>query len=200
MPAMTKLEAVNEMLLAIGQAPVNTLEVAGIRDVSVAALLLDNVSREVQSEGHSFNTFEVTLTPDVNGFLIVAPDVLQIDSLEGWRWDVIPRVDPQDGVNKLYDRKARTFIATDPVEVEVVKLLPFESLPQHARRYIVAMAKLRFQASVVGSTMLNGLIEQEVGMAYANFRKAELLQQDNNMLNGNPTIINRNRHRLRRYG
>lgn len=34
--AMTELEAVNEMLMSIGQAPVNTLSVTGIRDVSVA--------------------------------------------------------------------------------------------------------------------------------------------------------------------
>lgn len=196
---MSKLEAVNEMLLAIGQAPVNTLEVAGIRDVSVASLILDNVSRECQSEGHSFNTFAEKSAPDTNGFINVPADVLSVDTVEGWRWDVIPMVDPADNRNKLYDRKRRTFVFPEAVEVEVVKLLPFDRLPQHARRYILALAKLRFQASVVGSSMLNALIEQEVGMAYANFRKVELHQQDNNMLTGNPTIINRNRHRLRRY-
>lgn len=198
MPAMSKLEAVNEMLLAIGQAPVNTLEVAGIRDVSVASTILDNVSREVQSSGHTFNTFTETLTPTANGFLLVASDVLSIDAADP-RLDVVPVVDANDGVNKLFNIEEGTNVFTDPLEVEVVKLLPFESLPQHARKYILALAKLRFQASVVGSNLLNDLIGQELNMAYAAFRRAELLQQDNNILTAGGTIISRNRYRLRRY-
>lgn len=198
MPAMSKLEAVNEMLLAIGQAPVNTLEVAGIRDVSVASTILDNVSREVQSSGHTFNTFRETLTPTANGFLLVASDVLSIDAADP-RLDVVPVVDANDGVNKLFNVEEGTNVFTDPLEVEVVKLLPFESLPQHARKYILALAKLRFQASVVGSNLLNDLIGQELNMAYAAFRRAELLQQDNNILTAGGTIISRNRYRLRRY-
>lgn len=198
MPAMSKLEAVNEMLLAIGQAPVNTLEVAGIRDVSIAATILDNVSREVQSSGHTFNTFTETLTPTANGFLLVASDVLSIDAADP-RQDVVPVVDADDGVNKLFNIEEGTNVFTDPLEVEVVKLLPFESLPQHARKYILSLAKLRFQASVVGSNLLNDLIGQELNMAYAAFRRAELLQQDNNILTAGGTIISRNRYRLRRY-
>lgn len=198
MPAMSKLEACNEMLLAIGQAPVNTLEVSGIRDVSVAVTILDNVSREVQSSGHTFNTFTETLTPTANGFLLVASDVLSIDAADP-RQDVVPVVDADDGVNKLFNIEEGTNVFTDPLEVEVVKLLPFESLPQHARKYILALAKLRFQASVVGSNLLNDLIGQELNMAYAAFRRAELLQQDNNILTAGGTIISRNRYRLRRY-
>lgn len=198
MPAMSRLEAVNEMLLAIGQAPVNTLAVAGIRDVSVASSILDNVSREVQSSGHSFNTFTETKSPDVNGEIPIAADVLAIDAVDP-RMDVIAMVDTNDSAYKLYNKDEGTFLWPEDVECEVVKLLDFESIPQHARRYILAMAKLRFQASVVGSNMLNNLLEQEVGMAYAEFRRAELLQQDNNILTQG-TIISRNRHRLRRYG
>lgn len=199
MPAMSKLEAVNEMLLAIGQAPVNTLEVAGIRDVSVAEQILDNVSREVQSSGHSFNTFTETKSPDVNGFIPVPDDVLSIDATDP-RTEVISLIDPNDTFHKLFDKEDNTFVFDKDVECEVVKLLPFESIPQHARRYILAMAKLRFQASVVGSAMLNNLIEQEVGMAYAAFRHAELLQQDNNMLRNTSTNLIRNHRRIRRYG
>lgn len=205
MSAMSKLEACNELLLAIGQAPVNTLEVAGIRDVSIAVQILDNVSREVQSEGHTFNSFVETLTPNVSGHIIIPADSLSVDAAKGgkyaahgWR-DVIPRTDTTDGLLKLYDQDDRTFVFAEPIEAEVIKLLSFESLPQHARRLIVSMAKLRFQASVVGSAMLNQLFNQEVGMAYAAFRKNELIQQDNNMLTSGGTDISRGRHRLKRY-
>lgn len=198
MSAMSKLEAVNEMLLAIGQAPVNTLAVAGIRDVSIASSMLDAVSREVQTDGHSFNTFIETVTPNVSGQIAVAADVINIDATDP-RMEVTPWVDPQDSARKLFDVGNQRSTFEDPLEVSVIKLLPFESLPQHARRYILSMAKLRFQASTVGSPQLNNLFEQEVGLAYASFRKIELLQQDNNLLTAGGTIISRNRHRLRRY-
>lgn len=197
MPAMSKLEAVNEMLLAIGQAPVNTLEVAGIRDVSVAQTILDNVSREVQSEGHSFNTFTQEFTPNASGFILIGPDYLAVDAAEDSR-NVGPVVDPSDSVLKLYDHDAESFVFADKLKASVLKHLAFEAIPQHARRYILAMAKLRFQASVVGSSMLNSLIGQEVDLAYASFRRAELHQQDNNILRQGGTI-SRNRYRLRRY-
>lgn len=197
MPAMSKLEAVNEMLLAIGQAPVNTLNVAGIRDVSVAQTILDNVSREVQSEGHSFNTFTMEFTPNSNGFILIGPDYLAVDADDASR-NVDPVVDPDDSVLKLYDHDEESFVFPEKIKVRVLKLLAFEAMPQHARRYIVALAKLRFQASVVGSSMLNNLIEQEVGQAYASFRRSELHQQDNNILR-QYGIISRNRHRQRRY-
>ena len=47
----TKLEAINVMLTAIGESPVNTITSSTTTDVSIAIQILDNVSREVQSVG-----------------------------------------------------------------------------------------------------------------------------------------------------
>ena len=52
----TKLEAINVMLTAIGESPVNTITSSTTTDVSIAIQILDNVSREVQSVGWHFNT------------------------------------------------------------------------------------------------------------------------------------------------
>lgn len=194
---MTKLEAVNEMLLAIGQAPVNTLSVTGVRDVSIASTLLDNVSREVQSDGHKFNTNTITLALDENSQLPIPADALQVDPTDLYL-EAVPAVEPESGTLKLYDQLNETFTWDEPIEVSVVRLLPYESLPQHARRFILAKAKLRFQASTVGSDTLNKLFETEMGEAYAAFRKAELLQADHNILTANSGLISRNRFRAYR--
>lgn len=205
MPAISRLEAVNEMLLAIGQAPVNSLIVAGIRDVSVADQILTNVTRELQTAGHSFNTFDITLQPDVNGKITVPADVLHIDNSKRIADGADPLFDPvvvfDQAVNAdvLFDKYKNTQVFEKSVLVEVIRDVPFDKLPQHARRYFLAMAKLRFQASVVGSDALNRLIEQELYAARADFRKTELLQQDNNIFDGGATMISRGRHRLHRY-
>ena len=52
---MTELDAINQMLVSIGQAPVNTITSTGILDVETAKLSLDTVLREVLTRGWSFN-------------------------------------------------------------------------------------------------------------------------------------------------
>ena len=47
----TKLEAINSMMTAIGESPVNTITQATTTDVSIALSTLENVSREIQSQG-----------------------------------------------------------------------------------------------------------------------------------------------------
>ena len=53
-PTTEQLDSVNEMLAAVGQAPVNQLEATN-PDVALAFDTLTRVSREVQAEGWTFN-------------------------------------------------------------------------------------------------------------------------------------------------
>ena len=53
---LSKLEAVNLMMTAIGETPVNSITSSTTTDVSIAIQILDNVSREVQSVGWHFNS------------------------------------------------------------------------------------------------------------------------------------------------
>ncbi len=52
---MTKLEAVNDILLSIGEKPVNGLT-SGLPDAALAEAVLDKISRQVQLEGWNSNT------------------------------------------------------------------------------------------------------------------------------------------------
>ena len=65
--ATTELEAINIMLAAIGEAPVNSLIGTLPVDVKMAQKLLNEQNKAVQSEGWSFNReFNVVLTRDNN--------------------------------------------------------------------------------------------------------------------------------------
>ena len=54
--ATTELEAVNIMLAAIGEAPINSLIGTLPVDARIAQSTLTEVNKSVQSEGWSFNT------------------------------------------------------------------------------------------------------------------------------------------------
>lgn len=150
----TELDAVNQMLMSIGQAPVNTLAVTGIKDVNIARLVLHNTLREVLTRGYDFNTdHEYVLTQDVNGKVAIPSNAIKIDPTRKDK-DFVERVDAADSVRRFYDRKNHTFVINEDVKVDVVWLFPFEHLPQAARAYIAHKAGRVFQASAVGSRIL----------------------------------------------
>ena len=65
---MSELDAVNMMLMTIGEYKVNDLtNLAGRSDAAIAKDILNNTSRAVQSKGWTFNMdFDVVKKPDQN--------------------------------------------------------------------------------------------------------------------------------------
>ena len=75
----TELDAVNSILMSVGESPVNTLTVQS-PEVAIAQKTLRQVCREVQAEGWSYNTEnEYPIDLDTNNQCIVPNNVLQID-------------------------------------------------------------------------------------------------------------------------
>lgn len=156
----TTLEAVNECLKAIGEAPVSDLTDGGASaDVESAFGTLQNVSRAVQVEGWNFNTEEASrIVPDNNGFLTLPANTLRVDSVEPDR-DI--RVSMRG--NRLYDKTNKTFVFTSAVTCDLVLLLPFEELPEYARRYITIRAVREFSDNELASDTVHSfkLAEEE---------------------------------------
>ncbi len=77
--AAQELPAINQILMACGQAPVTTLDETN-PDVAIAYQTLLEVSREVQSEGWTFNKEEHShIEPDDNNEIPILSNYLQID-------------------------------------------------------------------------------------------------------------------------
>lgn len=144
----TTLQAVNECLKAIGEAPVSDLTGGGASaDVESAFGTLQNVSRAVQVEGWNFNTEEATrIAPDSNGFLTLPANTLRVDSVEP---DRAIRVVMRG--QRLYDKTNKTFVFTDGVTCDLVVLLPFEDMPEYVRRYITIRAVREFADNELAS-------------------------------------------------
>ena len=167
----TQLEAVNAMLGHIGEAPVNTIADASSLPISAstAVSVLDEVSREVQSEGWHFNSEkDVTISPNVSGNIVLDSDVVFAD-VEDYKLDVTQRG------SKLFDRKNNTFVFTKDVKVFLIRLLDWEDLPEPARRYITLRASRIFQGRLVGSRELEALIARDEYVA-----KSRLENYDSN--------------------
>lgn len=191
---LTELDAVNEILLSIGEAPVNTLDVAGIRDVSIARSRLHGASRNVQTRGWSWNKDEgYVLSPDVNNHVLIADNVLHVDPCDD-RLDFVVRRDPNDQTMKLWDRENNTFEITEPVEVDIIWFHAFEDIPQAARNYIAVRAGRLFQTQIIGARILFEFTALHEREAYALLRAVEARSKDRNFFRA-PTAANRIVHR-----
>lgn len=146
----TKLEAVNQMLAGIGQAPAVSLDQAN-PELSIAELTLNQVIKEVLGEGWHFNTeINYPLTADTNGHITVPANVLSLSDNKTTNKQEFQTV-IRDG--KLYDKLAHTFqfAPSATIPCDVVWLFDFEDLPQPFQAYITQRATRLFAGRVQGS-------------------------------------------------
>ena len=146
--AQTELEAINMMLGAVFEAPVNTLEPAGIEDVAIARRDLANEVRAILLRGVAGNIEkDVTLSVDVaTGRIPLPANCLRVDSMPGDGSDVAQRG------SYLYDRKNHTFTFTRAVKCEVYYHLEWVDLPEHIKHCAMVLAARKFQKTVLGSS------------------------------------------------
>ena len=129
----TELDAVNSILMSVGESPVNTLTVQS-PEVAIAQKTLRQVCREIQAEGWSYNTEnEYPIDLDTNNQCIVPNNILQIDLniyQHGKDYNVVRRSD--NGVQKIYDKKNHTFTFENCSKLyfDIVWMFDFEDLPQ----------------------------------------------------------------------
>src|SRR4051794_6796980 len=101
---LTELDALNMMLTAADEAPVQTATQSGHLPLSIAKAVLNDTSRMVQSKGWAFNTEDgFPLSRDTSGQIPLAPNVLSLDVDDVYGLSPIQR-----GV-RLYDRVKHTY-------------------------------------------------------------------------------------------
>lgn len=183
----SELEAINTMLHAAGESPVDSLDSSGLADVAAAKALLDRQSRLLQSPGWIFNTeYDYPLTPDVDGLIQLPLNTLSVDTnAQHTDVDVVQRG------TKLYDRKGHTYVFTNQSLKGTMKfLLGFEELPQPARHYLMVSAARIYQAEVLGSDTQFKFSQGEEQNALVALRNSEADNADYNMLSGSWSVSN----------
>lgn len=178
--SLTELEAVNLMLSAIGESPINDLDADPTSDAAIAVSLLRDTSREVQERGWHFNSeSEFPLAPDESGFVFLPLNVARVDISPRYRFDFPDIV--QRGL-QLYDRSNRTLVFTKELKVDLVLYLDWESLPPAAKRYISLRAARIFAARVLGDQNTVGYSAMDEMEAKALLMSAETDTADYSIL------------------
>ena len=183
--ATTELEAINIMLAAIAEAPINSLTGTLPVDAVTARSTLAEFNKEVQSEGWSFNTeIDVTLTRDGSNQISLPANVLRVDA----NIHQHPTIDPIQRGLKLYDRLNNKYEFDEDLICTVIYLRTFEEIPEPARRYINIKAARVFVDRLVTDDGLRTYTGQDETRARAILMETDLANGDHNILRGDPSL------------
>jgi hypothetical protein len=169
----TELEAVNVILSTIGESPLNSLSGSLPVDGTVAKNVLSEVAREVQSAGWHFNThYKATLTRDTNNKIPVGTNVVRVELdpnlVSKADYDLVQR----DGF--LFNMAKNTDIFDRNFEdVTQVLLLPFNEIPEQAKRYITIRSARVFHDRTLGANTLHKFSQEDEKQALSILRNAE---------------------------
>ena len=173
--ATQELPAINQILMACGQAPVTTLDETN-PDVAIAYQTLLEVSREVQSEGWTFNTeAHYEMTPNTDNEIVIPANVLQIDLSKSNATDK----QPVRRNGKLYDKEHHTNKWTDgAVDVDIIWFFDWVDLPGPIQDYITTRAATITSSRIVGDTEQYQILQQKEAYMRAMAMEYECNQGD----------------------
>ena len=183
--ATTELEAINIMLAAIGEAPINSLTDTLPVDARTAQNTLTEVNKEVQSEGWSFNTeIDVTLTRDGSNQINLPINILRVDP----NIHQHPTIDPIQRGLKLYDRQNNKYEFDEDLICTVVYYRDFDEITEQARRYINIKAARIFVDRLIGDQGLRTYTQEDETRARAILTESDYANADHNLLRGDPSL------------
>ena len=174
----TELSAVNNILGAIGQSPLTTLNFDN-PEIAFIYNLLRDANVDTQAEGWHFNTEKhVTYSPDANKHIVIGNDILSMDLHDNYtkRTSNLVR---RNG--RLYDKINHTDEFDGDISLDIVKLYSFEDLPIVFRRFITYRASAAAATQLVANPNLVKLLGNQAGLARAALQEYECNQGDHNM-------------------
>ena len=175
----TELSAVNNILGAIGQSPITTLNFDN-PEISFIFNLLRDANVDTQAEGWHFNTEKhVEFAKDANGNIAIGNDILSMD-LHDNRFDRSKDLVRRNG--KLYDKIKHTDVFETDLLLDVVRLYAFEELPIQFRRYITYRASRAAATQLVANPQLVKLLAQQEALSRAALMEYECNQADHSMM------------------
>lgn len=190
----SELEAINQMLAAIGEAEVSDVDPANLPDVANASRVLRSVLRSFLTRGWSFNTDTEYLIPrTVEGYIQVPATALYAD---------VSRSEYRDGVrrgNRMWDRANHTFVWDRDLKLDLKWFLPFEEIPEAARTWVTIRAAREFARESLGEPLTDRFTEEAEQQAWVAFFQDEAERADHNIFDGGDMhlLLNRSVHSFR---
>ena len=171
---ITELEVINSVLRVSGDNPVQSLD-ENYQPVFVIRQMINDISRDMQNKNYWFNTeYDVELEPNTLTNKLTLP--FNILNFEPEDTKYIAR-----GLN-VWNREDRTSTITETIKADISLMLEFDELPQAARKYIQAEARLQYNNEYFGGQENKSQLQKDRNDALQMLDKLNIENEDVNML------------------
>ena len=178
---ITEIDAINRMLRYIGELPIPSAvtidQLPEGHEAVYARTVLEETLREEQEEKWWFNTFDIKLVPDSQGYLLLPNNVVGYED---------PDVFQEGGL--LYDRSSQSPIFSGPKEMTVRYNITFDNLPDVFRTYVILTAARYLHTYLNGDESTQRELEQKINTARIKVEREHLKQKKFNLVRGNRLI------------
>ena len=180
---MQTLDVVNEMLGTQGFRPLASLtEPHAFR--GAAQSTLTRVNRAIQAKGWWFNREPLTLQPSAVDSAIYLPgDTINVRH-------ALAKYVQRGG--RLYNTELGDYTFEASVDVILIRLIPFEDLPELAATHISATAVLEYQLNYDGDTAKTRKLEDRIDKdgkgTLADLQSEEIRSSRVNLINSNARL------------
>jgi len=196
---LSRLDAVNMMMLSAGESLVADLQEASGIDTGIAEFLLDQHSLEHQLRGIAENKFIKKIEPDDNGHILLgypnndyqgiieaslASTHYNADSIQ-----IRARV-TETNPPRLYNMTDETDVWSTSEEyyVSITALLKWEQLDTTTQRAILASAMRKYQMLTQGDRVADSLLAESEAMNRIKARANNITDRRRNILSGSEAI------------
>lgn len=177
----TSLQAVNEILGSMGEAPINTIEEIDNVDAQNALNMLTNVTEQIEMKGWTFNQVdEYTLTPDKFKKVIPWDSTLLVAQTSDGNY-----IRNQGGL--VFDVSNNTSVFEAPLTISATFYVPFEEMPSVFRQWATVRTARLFVSRFMGDPDLMQELTREEQECYRAVMEYEMMLEGNSM-STNPSV------------
>ncbi len=177
----TLLEAVNIVLMNIGEQPVSTLENQQVLEARTAEATILEMHKEGQTRGWSWNSErEYPFTRSSGGEIVLPANVIS------WQPDPYEfQHRYQLRGQRVYDKESRSYqIPVAQLKADVVWLLPWDECPEAYNRWSLIRAARVFSARTIGDVSGVQYTLADEQQALIELLRVENTQEAPNMITG----------------
>jgi hypothetical protein len=185
MAIISELEAMNQILSVTGDAPVSSTS-STYEQAQIAKRILNQVSQEEQAKGWWFNEVDdVSLSVDGSGYVNLPADTIRCDIDARYAGKIVQRgMRLFNKFENTYDFNLNewSYVIENDMKVSLVNSLPWVELPQSFRQYVIAKAKLRYNAEYFGSQEAQNAILQDIAQYSLIVQSEDIDNRDLNVI------------------
>lgn len=188
----SELDALNTMLLAVSQRPVDTYDTNANLHTINARNTLEDAYRRLLLRGWRWNTeVNKTLTRDGSNEITLAADILNVSRVRNTKYGHC--LDIVAIGSKLYDRENNVFTFDKDKVADLVVSRAWSEVPPEAQEFVTYRATRLFVKNVLNdASIVEDLIEEEA-RAFRELERHESETGNINLLENNEAHFRRDR-------